>query len=221
MEYVILTAALLMLAESGYYWHQDKDDSESVRIYRPIFIFSLIMLVYSGMSIAPEDFMEAHTKWFYVIADTVMACGITGMLIKMFRQKKAGKKTGFAFSAAVLAMALSLTVFSFYRHITTADQPSSEGMQEATSRAGAALQYAEQRLVQDHGIARESVNGRFYGFVTADPVYYIVGFTYNVPGTDTEKSYGYHIAVDDNYHFEILEQGEEIGKQMVSTEKSK
>ncbi len=220
MEYVILTAALLTLAGSGYYWYQDKDDSESVRIYRTIFIISLIIAVFSGISIVPEDFMEAHAKWFHVIADTVMACGIAGMLIKVFRQKKPGKKAAVVFSAVVLAMALSLTVFSFYRHIT-ADQPSSEGMQEATNRAGAALQYAEQRLVQEHGIARDSVNGRFYGFVTADPVYYIVGFTYTVPGTDTEKSYGYHISVDDNYHFEILEQNEEIGKQMISTEESK
>lgn len=73
-------------------------------------------------------------------------------------------------------------------------------------------------LFQEH-LNRESegdyeIEHTYYGFITNDPLVFIIGYEYTIDGT--QYVYGYKLGLNENLTFNVIEEGKSIGEFVVS-----
>lgn len=221
MFYFLLFTALLVSAVSGFYWRQDRNDAESVKIYRTVTLTSALLAVLFALRLAPESFWDANKWWIEPAAFLIPLIGILPQTVRLVRKRKEMRRRLFAGYAAAYAAVAVLCGISFFHQLSVDRRTAGESgqvMQEATNRAETAKRYAERILTEKLGVPEESVSTRAYGFVTENPPYYIVGFTYRTEPEGSEKAYGFHISVDGGGRCTVLRQGEALGREIILTD---
>lgn len=221
MFYFLFFTALLVCAVSGFYWRQDRNDPESVKIYRTVTLTAALLALLFALRLAPESFWDANEWWIEPAAFLLPLIGILPQAVRLVRKRKEMRRRLFAGCVAAYTAVAVLCGVSFFHQLfanrLTAEE-SGQAMQEATNRAETAKQYAERVLTEKLGVPEESVSTRSYGFVTENPPYYIVGFTYRKEPENSEKAYGFHISVDDGGRCTVLRQGDALGREIIVTD---
>ncbi len=87
------------------------------------------------------------------------------------------------------------------------------GMQIAADMSEKAKEYAAPLFLEylkKQGVADYEITQTNFGFLTGDPVVFVVGYQYVVE--DSEFLYGYKLKLNENQTFTLLEEGQSVGE---------
>lgn len=89
------------------------------------------------------------------------------------------------------------------------------GLGMATDLSGKAREYTDvlfDEMLKEQGITDYDITRTNYGFITEDPVVFIVGYEYSINGNDSDNIYGYKLTVNDGLMFHVTEEGPSVAQ---------
>lgn len=206
---VLFVFCLIIFAGILYNFVKYRKDDESARIYGIFSFVSYLSVVVSGARVIPVGIFDTEMKagiFMAVIFISVIALALVFL-------PKTGKN---AMKGAVMITAVCLAVVMMPLKENLLDNTNKEGIsdpqafQEAYDRAYTASLYAEDNLVNELGVNKDSITKGSYGFVPGEEMEYFAAFAWN-DENGNENKYGYKISVNDEYECMIIESGQDIG----------
>ena len=113
----------------------------------------------------------------------------------------------------VLLMALVMTTALIGCNNSDAVTDDSANIQIAADMVEKAKEYTDplfNEYLNNQSIMDYEITYTNYGFITGDPVVFIVGYQYTVD--DSEFLYGYKLGLNENQTFTVLEESEAVGE---------
>lgn len=206
---VLFVFCLIIFAGILYNFVKYRKDDESARIYGIFSFVSYLSVVVSGARVIPVGIFDTEMKagiFMAVIFISVIALALVFL-------PKTGKN---AMKGAVMITAVCLAVVMMPMKENLLDNTNKEGIsdpqafQEAYDRAYTASLYAEDNLVNELGVNKDSITKGSYGFVPGEEMEYFAAFAWN-DENGNENKYGYKISVNDEHQCTIITSGQDIG----------
>lgn len=203
-EVLIFYTAVLAAAISWCYYHEAKDE-ESRKIYRGFLLGAAVFILSVGN-------IFFRLREFSLLMDVFWEVVLLWICISRIRKREKKRKWKEVFLMAAFLVVLVWNTNGIVNEIRQMYS------QTANEQAVMVKLYAKTLLLENEDVT--SVTGEYVTYGAPDgekPESYYVAFNYLTLGDDTEKVYGYQITVDDEMNFDVLEQGKQVGEELVNT----
>ena len=212
---VVFYCCVAGAAISWNYYRQDREDEVTRKICRSVMLISAAVGVASLIQLVPEILMERYSDLLLLLVTGYWAFVMVRQLFELFRNRDRQKKPlHVVLLALITAAVLALCLFSAHRQVSRITGTVLE------QRQNLVYQYAQALVLHDCGIAPENITAHLItaGAPTGDyPDCYAVVFRYR-DGAGEERSYGYEVALSREMDFHVLEQGSEVGENLLSVQ---
>lgn len=211
---IIFFTACLAALICGYYLLEERDKIMK-DVARIGIIAAIGVAVISGRNLIPAGIREQYENWTIIAYDIYLLVTVIAAIVQVFLKKPRGKAVTLAVGAVACVLCLIFCFTLFGKKIQSMSDV------EAQRRTNAVQQYASALFTGEQDIPAEQITGTatIYLQETDDlESEYMVIFSYRLPGEDTDRSYGYDIAVAPDSTYRIREQGEALGERYVTVQ---
>ena len=196
------------------YYKRDREDEATRKICRGVMLISAAVGAAALVQLVPEILMEQYSGLLFLLLTGYWAFVMVRQLFDLLRNRDRQKPLPVVLLALLTAAVLALCLFSVHKQVSRITGNALE------QRQNLVYQYAQALVLHDCGIAQEDVTAHLIttGAPTGDyPDSYVAVFQYR-NGAGEEHSYGYEIALSREMTFHVLEQGSEVGENLLSVQ---
>ena len=210
---LIFVSGIAVCFVSRHFYKEAESDEKAGRIYGVIFFIALAVTVNSGIYLLPEAVLLQYESLIFLLIFLLIDVVLIRNALGLYMKKSGIKKETVIFNTLLIIIALCFSIFITVRQVQKISSKPLDDKIEITS------QYAEQLLLNDCHLKEEWITGRFNTLGNNNgqlPDYYFSVFTYQLPDENSEQIYGYQMTIDDKFRIQVLNQGPELGKSIVS-----
>lgn len=233
ITYGFTALGILIAVISGYFWYREREDRESVKVFRSICITAIVVTILTFPLVIQKmaDYVVTHYNhynYFEIYNILVSIVGVYCVIHTIYMISRRGKPRKWfviLMDVAFLYMILVTLLYSYQWAKTDVyvQKEVKEMQEEMLQKSQIVENYAKNCLRKKFSVRGENILETGIGYPDVDSYsknekIFQVAFSYRLSGEEKEKYYGYEIELDEKNQCKVLRENVSIGEEFFDDE---